>query len=69
MRAFTQLRQMLLTHADLKKKIEAMEKKNDEQFRIVFEAITQFIAEDEKPKKIIAAQNLLGRLIDFDFRC
>jgi hypothetical protein len=46
-----------------------MEKKNDEQFRIVFEAITQFIAEDEKPKKIIAAQNLLGRLIDFDFRC
>jgi len=26
MRAFTQLRQMLLTHADLKKKIEAMEK-------------------------------------------
>ncbi len=53
MRAFTQLRQMLLTHADLKKKIEAMEKKYDEQFRIVFEAITQLIEEDEKPKKKI----------------
>ena len=53
MRAFTQLRQMLLTHADLKKKIEAMEKKYDEQFRIVFEAITQLIEVDEKPKKKI----------------
>ena len=53
MRAFTQLRQMLMTHADLKKKIEAMEKKYDEQFRIVFEAITQLIEEDEKPKKKI----------------
>ena len=53
MRAFTQLRQMLLTHADLKKKIEAMEKKYDEQFRIVFEAITELIEVDEKPKKKI----------------
>ena len=44
---------MLLTHADLKKKIEAMEKKYDEQFRIVFEAITQLIEVDEKPKKKI----------------
>jgi hypothetical protein len=32
MRAFTQLRQMLLTNKDLKKKIESMEKKYDEQF-------------------------------------
>ena len=30
-----------------------MEKKYDEQFRIVFEAITQLIEEDEKPKKKI----------------
>jgi hypothetical protein len=30
-----------------------MEKKYDGQFRIVFEAITQLIAEDEKPKKKI----------------
>ena len=53
MRAFTQLRQMLLTHADLKKKIEAMEKKYDQQFQIFFEAIKQLIAEDKKPKKKI----------------
>jgi len=52
-RTFTRLRNMLVTHKDLKRKIEAMEKKYDEQFRIVFEAITQLIEEDEKPKKKI----------------
>ena len=53
MRAFNQLRKMLVTHKDLKRKIEVMEKKYDEQFRIVFETITQLIEEDEKPKKKI----------------
>ena len=38
---------------ELKRKIEAMEHRYDEQFRIVFEAITQLIEEDEKPKKKI----------------
>jgi len=53
MRAFTQLRKMLSTHKDLKRKIESMEKKYDEQFQIVFEAIKQLIETDEKPKKKI----------------
>jgi len=53
MRAFTQLRNMLTTHEDLKHKIEAMERTYDKQFRIVFEAITQLIEEDQKPKKKI----------------
>jgi len=35
MRAFTQFRKMLSTHEDLKRKIESMEKKYDEQFQIV----------------------------------
>ena len=39
MRAFVQLRKMLLTNADLRKKIEQMEKKYDKQFAIVFQAI------------------------------
>jgi hypothetical protein len=52
-RTFTQLRQMLSTHDDLKKKIEAMEKKYDQQFQIVFEAIKQLLEVDEKPKKKI----------------
>jgi len=53
MRTFTQLRNMLATHDDLKRKIEAMEEKYDEQFRIVFEAITQLLEVDQKPKKKI----------------
>jgi len=53
MRAFTELRQMLSTHTDLKRKLEAMEKKYDKQFKIVFEAIKQLLEADEKPKKKI----------------
>jgi hypothetical protein len=53
MRAFTQLRKMLSTHEDLKRKIESMEKKYDEQFRIVFEAIKQLMTPPDKPKKKI----------------
>ena len=49
-RTFTKLREMLATHADLKKKIEAMERKYDKQFRIVFEAIKQLLQEPDKPK-------------------
>ena len=53
MRAFTQLRKMLSTHEDLKRKIESMEKKYDEHFQIVFEAIKQLLSEEDKPKKKI----------------
>ena len=44
---------MMATHKDLKRKIESMEKNYDEQFRIVFEAIKQLLAEEDKPKKKI----------------
>jgi len=53
MRAFTKLRKILSTHEELKKKIEAMEKKYDENFKIVFEAIKQLLETEEKPKKQI----------------
>jgi hypothetical protein len=53
MRTFTQLRRMLTTHEDLRRKIEEMEAKYDEQFRLVFEAIRQLLEEDEKPKRRI----------------
>ena len=43
MRAFVQLRRMLLTNADLRRKIEKMEKKYDKQFAIVFQAIKQLL--------------------------
>ena len=53
MRTFTRLRKMLATHAELKKKIEEMEEKYDEQFRVVFEALGQLLEADEKPKRKI----------------
>jgi hypothetical protein len=34
MRAFTKLRQMLATHEDLRRKIEEMEQKDDQQFQV-----------------------------------
>jgi len=48
MRAFTQLRRMLLTNRDLRRKIEEMERKYNKQFAIVFEAIKQLL---EPPKQ------------------
>ncbi len=48
MRAFVQIRKMLLTNVDLRRKIEAMERKYDKQFAIVFEAIKQLL---EPPKQ------------------
>ena len=53
MRTFTKLREMLMTHKDLKEKIEAMEKKYDYQFKIVFDAIKQLLEPPVKTKKKI----------------
>ena len=50
MRAFTQMRTMLAGYKELKSKIEAMEGKYDEQFQVVFSAIRELIAAEEKPK-------------------
>ncbi len=51
MRAFVRLRQMLASHADLARKLDALEKKYDNQFQIVFDAIRQLMLPPEaKPK-------------------
>ena len=41
MRAFVKLREMIASHKDLIKRLDELEKKYDEQFRVVFEAIRQ----------------------------
>jgi len=43
MRAFVRLRQMLVSHEDLARKIEKIEKKYDSQFKVVFEAIRKLM--------------------------
>ena len=53
MRAFSKLREMLSTHEDLKEKMETMEKKYDQQFQVIFEAIKQLLETEAKPKKKI----------------
>ncbi len=53
MRAFVRLRQLLVTHADLARKLEELEKQYDAQFKIVFEAIRGLMTEPEPPRKQI----------------
>ena len=53
MRAFVQLRKMISPHADLERKITALEKKYDEQFKVIFDAIRALMAPPEPKKKKI----------------
>lgn len=50
MRTFVKLRQWLSAHKDLERKLTTLEKKYDENFRIVFEAIKLLMKEEQKPK-------------------
>lgn len=50
MRTFVHLQRLMDSNRDLARKIEAMEKKYDEQFAVVFDAIEQLIAEDHARK-------------------
>jgi hypothetical protein len=50
MRTFTKLRQMLASHEDLRRKIETMEQKYDQQFKVVFDAIKLLLEAENKPK-------------------
>ncbi len=51
MRAFVQLRQMLASHADLARKLAALERKCDAQFKVVFDAIRELTAPPEPARK------------------
>lgn len=46
MRTFVQLRRLMESNRDLARKINALEKKYDEQFALVFKAIMQPVAND-----------------------
>ncbi len=51
MRAFVRLRQMLTGHADLARKLAALEKRYDAQFKAVFDAIRELMTPPEPKKK------------------
>ena len=54
MRTFVRLRSLMDSNSELAKKIHSLEKKYDERFKIVFEAIGKLLdssMEDKKPTK------------------
>ncbi len=54
MRTFVQLRQMLASNVELRRKLDEMEKNYDEQFKLVFTAIKQLMEPlPPKPKRKI----------------
>lgn len=53
MRAFVRLRKMLVSNAALARKLKSLEKKYDEQFRVVFEAIYKLMEAPEKKQRQI----------------
>ena len=53
MRAFVKLRRILVTHRDLARKLEALERKYDAQFRVVFDAIRRLMAPPEPSRRKI----------------
>jgi len=51
MRAFVQLRRLLASNADLARKLAALEKKYDAQFKVVFDAIRELMKPPDPKKK------------------
>jgi hypothetical protein len=53
MRTFVRLREMIATHKDLARKLEALERRYDAQFKVVFDAIRELMAPPEPKKRKI----------------
>jgi hypothetical protein len=51
MRTFVKLREILASNELLRRKIESMERKYDEQFKSVFQVLKKMLAEPERPKE------------------
>lgn len=54
MRTFTKIREMIVSNKALREKIEAMERKYDSKFKVVFDVIKRLIEKDKiEPVKIV----------------
>jgi len=51
MRAFVKMRTLLASHADLLRRLDEMEEKYDERFRVIFEAIRELMKPEPLPPK------------------
>lgn len=52
-RSFVRLREMVISHSELSRKLSDLEKKYDSQFKVVFEAIHKLMVIPEVAKKKI----------------
>ena len=53
MRSFVRLREMVISNKDLARKLNALEKKYDKQFAVVFDAIRQLMTPQKTKRKPI----------------
>ena len=60
MRTFVKLREILAGNAALRRKIESMERRYDEQFKLVFKVLSEMVMREGKPKSQI------GYLTEFE---
>jgi uncharacterized protein Yka (UPF0111/DUF47 family) len=50
LRTFAKLRQLIQDHKDIYEKIEKLEHKYDDQFKIIFTAIQQMVRKENEPR-------------------
>jgi ORF6N domain len=50
-RTFVRLRQLITSHADLLRRLDDIEKKYDQKFRVVFDAIRELMTQPDAPEK------------------
>ena len=53
MRAFVRMRELINENKELKRKLDEMESKYDQQFQVVFDAIRQLIGKKDEPRNPI----------------
>jgi hypothetical protein len=53
MRVFVRIRRLLVSHEELARKVETLEKQYDEQFRVIFDAIRALMEPPKTPKRRI----------------
>ena len=56
MRTFIRVQELLVSNADLNRRLNALERKCDEQFKVVFDAIRQILMPPEKSKRPMGFQ-------------
>ena len=59
MRSFVRMRQMVMSNEDLRLKLDALEQRYDEQFKIVFDAMRKLVTADEEAKSEIGFREWL----------